>query len=278
MKKASAALTLVVALALLLSACGTQPAEEGPEPCPTCPPTGVSTDLGGQEIVVPLDMAYPPFSYADPETDEPTGFDLDFWNAVCDELNCEPNFVTASWEGFFEAMEAGEYDVGEGGLTLTLARALRVDASMPYCEYGQVILKVAGDDRAAFADEESFVASELTIGTQIGTTNEIAALKMVTDEERVVSFETYDMPVVSLLAGDVDSVIIDEVSAVGFMQQHPGELEVAFTVTGGEYLVIYFPPESELLVPVNWAIKQMFEDGTMDEICEKWLLRPCTPE
>jgi ABC-type amino acid transport substrate-binding protein len=223
-------------------------------------------------------MAYPPFSYADAETDEPTGFDLDFWNAVCEELNCEPNFVTASWEGFFEAMEVGEYDVGEGGLTLTLARAMRVDVSMPYAEYGQVILKKADDDRDAFADEETFVASDLTIGTQIGTTNEIAALKMVTNEERVVSFETYDMPVVSLLAGDVDSVIIDEVAAVGFMQQHPGELEVAFTVTGGEYLVIYFPPKSDLLVPVNWAIKQMFEDGTMDEICEKWILRPCTPE
>ncbi len=275
MRKASAVVLFAIVVGLILTACAPTPGEE-PLACPTCPPTGVVTDLGGREITVPLDMAYPPFSYADAETDEPVGFDLDFWNAVCDKLNCTPNFVTASWEGFFEAMAAGEYDVGEGGLTLTLARALRIDTSMPYCEYGQVILKRADDDSPAFEDEESFVASDLNVGTQIGTTNEIAGIRLV-GEDRVVSYETYDMPVLSLLTGDVDSVIIDEVAAVGFMREHPGEMEVAFAATGGEFLVIYFPPKSELLAPVNWAIKEMFEDGTMDEICEEWIMRPCSP-
>ena len=133
------------------------------------------------------------------------------------------------------------------------------------------------DRKAASLVQEALVASDATVATQLGTTNEIVSIKMV-GEERTVSFDEYDMPVVALLAGDVDTVIIDEVAAVGFMGANPGEMKVAFAVTGGEFLANVFPPLSDLTTPVTWAMQQMFADGTMDEICETWLLRPCTPE
>jgi len=220
-----------------------------------------------------VDNAYPPFTYLD-ESGEGIGFDYDFWNEVCNKLNCTPVFKECAWDSYFEALAAGEYDVGQGGITLTLPRSLNLDTSMPYVEYGQVILVRADDE---IGDEDALVASDLNIATQMGTTNEIAAIKLV-GEDRVVSFEEYDMPVVALLAGDVDTVIIDEVAAIGFMGEHPGEMKVAFSVTGGELLTIYFPPLSDLRTSINWAMQQMFADGSMDEICETWLLRPCTPE
>jgi polar amino acid transport system substrate-binding protein len=232
------------------------------------------TDLGGREVRIAVDNGYPPFSYLDADNN-PIGFDYDAWNEVCRRLNCEPVYVEAAWEGLFEAMQAGEYDATINGITLTLARSLRVDYSDPYVEYGQVILVRAGDDR--FPDEETWVASDAKVGTQLATTNEIAAIKLV-GEDRVMSFEEYDMPVVALLAGDIDTVIIDEVAAVGFMGASPGEMKVAFAVTTGEFLAFVFPPLSDLTTPVTWAMQEMFADGKMDEICEQWLLRPCTPE
>ena len=232
------------------------------------------TDLGGREIRIAVDNAYPPFSYLDADG-TPIGFDYDAWNEVCRRLNCEPVFVEAAWEGLFEAMQAGEYDATINGITLTLARSLKIDYSDPYVEYGQVIMVRADDDR--FPNEEALVASDATVATQLGTTNEIASVKMV-GEDRTVSFDEYDMPVMALLAGDVDTVIIDEVAAVGFMGANPGEMKVAFPVTSGEFLAFVFPPLSDLTTPVTWAQQEMFADGTMDELCEQWLLRPCTPE
>jgi len=269
-------LTILVIAGILLASCAPAPAAECP-PCPECPPVGPVTDLGGREVRIAIENAYPPFNYIDEETGEAVGWDYDTGRRICEILNCTPVFVETAWEGLFEAMAAGENDVAFDGITIYLSRSLKVDYSDPYVEYGQVIVVRADEDRPELADEESFVASDLNLGTQIGTTNEITAIKLV-GEERIRSYETFDVPMVALKAGEVDSVIIDEPAALGFMAEYPDEYKVAFPVTSGETLAFIFPPLSDLVTPFNWALQQMFADGTMDEICETWLLRPCSPE
>jgi polar amino acid transport system substrate-binding protein len=261
----------LILASLALAACGgvTTPMAQGGEA-----PAASITDLGGNEIRVAVENAYPPFNLIG-DNGEGEGWDYDFFRAACDRLNCEPVFVEAAWEGLFEAMSVGEYDVVGDGITLTLARSIKVDYSDPYVEYGQVILVRADDE--TLTSEEALVNSDATVGTQLGTTNEISAMKLV-GEDRIVSFEQYDMPVVAMLAGDVDSVIIDEVAAVGFMRENPGELKIAFPVTTGEFLALVFPPESTLTVSFNWAMQEMFADGSMDQICEDWIMRPCSPQ
>ncbi len=277
MKKTAVLMTLIIALGLVLAACA--PAAECPE-CPSvpdCPPVGPTTDLGGREVRIAEENSYPPFNYLDKDTDEPIGWDYDVMRAVCEKLNCTPVFVEAAWEGMFEAMAAGEYDMAFDGITITVPRSMVVDYGDPYIEYGQVILILADDERPGVADVDGLVASDLNIGVQIATTNEVTAIKLV-GEPRILSFAEYDMPVTALLVGDVDTVIIDEVAAIGFMGENPGEMRIAFAVTSGEMLAPIFPPLSPLVEPINWAMQELFADGTIDEICEKWLLRPCTPE
>lgn len=256
---------------LVLAACG---GVATPTQGPSTGGEASITDLGGRELRVAVENAYPPFNVIG-DNGEGEGWDYDFFRAACERLNCEPVFVEAAWEGLFEAMSVGEYDVVGDGITLTLARSMRIDYSDPYVEYGQVLL--VRSDEEMLTSEDALIASDANVGTQLGTTNEISAIKLV-GEDRIVSFEQYDMPVVAMLAGDVDSVIIDEVAAVGFMGEHPGEMKIAFTVTGGEFLALAFSPLSEYVEPVNWAMQEMFADGTMDQICEEWLLRPCSPE
>ncbi len=277
MKKLAVVVTLISILSLVLTACGAPPAQEGtpcPE-CPECPPTGPVTDLGGREVRIAVENLYPPFNLIN-DAGEAVGWDYDAGRRICEILNCTPVFVETAWEGIFEAMKAGENDVAFDGITIYLARSLKIDYSDPYIEYGQVIVVREDDDRPALADEDSFVASDLILGTQIGTTNEVTAIKLV-GEDRIMSFDTYDLPMVALVAGDVDGVIIDEVAAAGYMLANPGQIMTAFPVTSGEMLAFIFPPMSDLVVPFNWALEQMFADGTMDEICEEWLARPCSP-
>jgi len=276
MRRLAAVVTLISALCLVLAACA--PAAPGTPcpPAPECPAVGPSMDLGGREVRIATENAYPPFNYID-EAGEPVGWDYDVGRAICEKLNCTPVFVETAWEGLFEAMAVGENDVAFDGITINLPRSLKIDYSDPYVEYGQVIVVQQDDDRPELADEESFVASNLILGTQIGTTNEISGIKLV-GEARIESYETYDLPMVALMAGEVDAVIIDEVAAIGFIGANPGQLRIAFSVTSGEMLAFIFPPLSDLVEPFNWALQELFADGTMDEICETWLLRPCSPQ
>jgi polar amino acid transport system substrate-binding protein len=239
-----------------------------PPPTATPKPAGLP-DLGGREVRVAVENAYPPFNYIDEATGEAVGWDYDAWREICKRLNCKPVFVETAWEGIFEAAAAGEFDVAADGITITDERKKVVAFSDPYMEYGQVILVRA--DETDIKDKDSLIAlKDKIVGVQLGTTNEATAIKLV-GEDRVRSFDTFDLPVSALIAGDVDAVIIDEVAAVGFMNENPGKLKIAGPrVTSGEFLGFVFQQGSDLIEPVNAALAAMKADGTLDKLLDKW--------
>ncbi|MFQ5856750.1 MAG: transporter substrate-binding domain-containing protein, partial [Anaerolineae bacterium] len=271
-------LTLAV-LALLVAGCGRAAA-----PTPTSPPPPTATiapppptpepaaaipDLGGREVRIAVENAYPPFNVIDKDSGEGVGWDYDAWREICSRLNCSPVFVETAWEGIFEAAAAGEFDVAADGITITDERKKVVAFSDPYMEYGQVILVRA--DEADIQDKDSLVAlTDKVIGVQLGTTNEATAIKLV-GEGRIQSFDTFDLPVSALMSGDVDAVIIDEVAAVGFMNENLGKLKIAGPrVTAGEFLGFVFQQGSDLIEPTNMVLEAMQADGTLDQLFDRW--------
>ncbi len=253
-------LAVLVVLSLAVGACkpgGVQKASQG-----------AVTDLGGREIVWAVDDAYPPFSYLDKDG-KGIGFDYDLANEVCKRANCRPKFKEFAWDGIFEAAQAGEFDINMGGCTLTLERGKTVDFSVPLFEYGQVIL-VRSDD-TEITDLDTLTKSDKKIGTQGGTSNELTAVKLF-GENRVSLYDTFEMPVTALLAGDVDAVVIDHMAAVGFQNANPGKLKIAFSISSGEFLVLFLPPGSPILPAVNKALHGMFADGTMQQLTDKWFV------
>jgi polar amino acid transport system substrate-binding protein len=209
-----------------------------------------------------------PFNYIDEDTNEPAGWDYDAVAAVCDVINCTPVFVEAAWDGIFEATAAGEYDMVADGVTITAERDEIVDFSVPYMVIAQYIM--VRTDETKIVDEASLVASDVMVGTQIGTTNEARAIELV-GEDRVQSFDTFDLPVQALLAGDVSAVVIDEEAGKGFVDEFPSKIKLLpEPITGYEELGFVFPPGSDLVEPVNYAIKALQDDGTFDTLYQKY--------
>jgi len=215
---------------------------------------------------VAVENAYPPFNMIDPATNQGVGWDYDTVREICKRLNCVPEFKQAAWDGIFPAMQAGEYDMLADGVTITEEREQIVDFSIPYVTVGQVLLVRA--DETATVDQIKADPNRL-IGTQIGTTNEIVAKKHF-PEERVKSFEDFGAAVLALLSGDVDGVVIDNVSALGYMKENEGKLKVGGQLTSDEQLGFVFPPGSPLREAVNAALESMKKDGTLDALNKKW--------
>jgi polar amino acid transport system substrate-binding protein len=257
--KRIAVLSLLVVASILIAGCGgaPAPAEEA-----------VSlTDLGGKTITVAVENAYPPFNYIDEASGKPAGWDYDAVTEICGRLNCKPDFKQAAWEGIFPAMAAGEFDFLADGVTRLYERELIVEFSIPYVTIGQVLLINAADE---IADLDAFKADPATVvGTQIGTTNEIVA-KRNFPVENVQSFEEFGGAVAALMAGDIDAVVIDNVSAIGFINANPGKLKVGPQLTSDEQLCFAFPPGSTLTLSVNSAIRGMQADGTLKALNDKW--------
>jgi len=111
--------------------------------------------------------------------------------------------------------------------------------------------------------------ANLKIATQIQTTNEIVA-KKVFGEQRVQSFEDFGAAVLALLSGDVDAVVIDSIAASGYMKENEGKLKIGGQIGEGEPLAFVFPPNSDLIEPVNKALESMKRDGTLYVLNLKW--------
>lgn len=229
---------------------------------------GELPDLGGQELIFAVENAYPPFNLLD-ENGEGVGWDYDIGRELCTRLNCEPVFTEAAWDGIFPAMAAGEYDVLFDGVTYTDERDETVDYSCAYVIIGQVLLVRA--DEAGFSTPDEFKADEsLLVATQLGTTNEIVAHEFV-GSDRTQSFEDFGLAVQSVLSGDNDAVVIDVVTAVGYIEENPGQLKIIEPgITSDEQLALVFPPGSEFIEPFTNALHAMAKDGTLDTINDKW--------
>jgi polar amino acid transport system substrate-binding protein len=264
MKKFMLILCALVLSSVLLGACAPKAASNA---CGGGHMAGLP-DLAGATITVAVENAYPPFNSIDEATGNGVGWDYDSVCEICNRINCVPDFTQASWDGIFPAMAAGEYDMLADGVTFTEERDQTVDFSIPYVTVGQVLL-TRNDDNRVLADFQADPA--LKIGTQIQTTNYIVAADTFPDRE-IVAFEDFGAAVLALIGGDVDAVVIDNVSAVGFIGANPGEIKIGDQITSDEQLAFVFPPGSDLVASVNAALQSMIDDGSLEQLNKQWKL------
>ncbi|GAB4467877.1 MAG: basic amino acid ABC transporter substrate-binding protein [Anaerolineae bacterium] len=268
----------VALLSLLLSACGGTTGGGGGEAI-SGQVTGrggeclgsaeeAIVDLGCREITIAIENAYLPFNYVELETGQAGGWDYDAIEEICRRLHCTPIFVEAAWEGMIQAVADGQFDMAADGITITEDRAEIVDFSIGYINIQQRLLVRKGEDRFA-SIEELRDNPELTLGTQTGTTNYETAIEYL-PEERIQAFEQFPFAVQALIAGDIDAVIIDEVVGMGYMGENADQVELIGPPISSDQLGFIFPKGSDLVEPVNAALRSMIDDGSLNELNTKY--------
>ena len=281
MKRIMWILTLLLAASLVLAACGT-PAEPAPEeaaPVEEAAPAEEEEaapaeeeaglpDLAGREVTIAIENAYLPFNYIDPETGEGAGWDYEVWNAICELLNCTPVYVEAAWEGMIQAVADGQFDAAADGITITADRAEIVDFSMGYVAIEQRLLVRIDEDRIE-SIEDIVNDEELKLGTQTGTTNYETASQFLS-EERISAFEQFPFAVQALIAGDIDAVIMDETAGQGYLGENADVLKLVGPSLSSDELGFIYPKGSDLVEPVDAALMELMQNGTLVEINAKF--------
>lgn len=270
MRRLAALLTIGV-LAIGLTACGSDDdTNEGTTDPTSTSGGGVSglPDLDGREIRVAVENAYMPFNYIDPATGEPAGWDYDAWTEICERINCTPKYVETSWETMIQAVSDGQFDAAADGITITDERKRIVDFSDGYISVDQRLLVRKGEDRFDSVEDVQNDKS-IKIGTQTGTTNYETAVELFGDD-RIQAFEQFPFAVEALINEDVDVVIMDETAGQGYVGTNAEKLELVGDPIVSDALGFCFPKGSDLVEPINAALAAMRDDGTLDELADKY--------
>ncbi len=230
-------------------------------------------DLAGRTVVAVTANDFTPFQYLDPQTGEAVGYEYDLMAEICSRLNCTIEWQNSSWDAMIAAVNAGQFDVGMDGITITEERAEQVDFSIPYKTMQQFMLVRADETR--FTTPEEFAADpNLLIGSQAGTTQFYTAVYDVLDGDeanpRIQLFENFGAAVQALLAEDVDMVLASAEGGRGYIGANPDQLALLGDPIGNEDLGFIFTPGSDLVEPFNQAIGTMQRDGFLDYLNTRW--------
>lgn len=265
MKKKLSFLSVVFSAGMLLAACGEEESTGSEE--------GSSTDGGNSDLnlveegqfTTASSGLYKPFNYEEGGT--LTGFDIEIGNAIAEEMGLEPNPVTTPFETIIQGLTTNRYDAILGSMAITEERAEQVAFSDPYYYSGGVIFVREGNTEiTSEADLEG-----ATIGV-VGQSTYDTAAQNYTDD-----IQYYNSDVVALqdleIEGRLDAVITADV--VGFEAQNAGlEIEMVGDPLWIEQAAVAVRPEDEaLLEAINEALAAIIEDGTYEEISEKWFGR-----
>ncbi|HFI0960524.1 TPA: ABC transporter substrate-binding protein/permease [Streptococcus suis] len=226
---------------------------------------GVKAD---DTIDIVFDNAYAPFEFKDSDQIY-KGLDVDIINEVAKRSGWTMNQSFPGFDAAVNAVQAGSADALMAGTTITEARKKVFTFSDPYFDTKIVIATTKANTISSYKDLK---------GKTVGVKNGTAAQNFLEENKdkygyNVKTFDTGDLMYNSLSTGAVDAVMDDEaVIQYAIQQGQDLSIDIAGEAIGSFGFSVKKGSQYEYLVEdFNKALAAMKEDGTYDQIMNKWL-------
>ena len=168
------------------------------------------------KLIMATNAYFQPYEYH--EGDAIVGIDPEIAKAVADKLGLELVIEDVEFDSIIAGVQAGKYDIGCAGMTVTEDRLKSVNFSTPYATGVQSVIVVDGSE---ITDVDKLLAGNYKVGVQTGTTCDIYMSSSVEDggvgEDRVERFAKGNDAVIALQSGKIDAVVIDNEPAKAFV-------------------------------------------------------------
>lgn len=230
------------------------------------------------EMIVGITM-FAPMNYE--EDNELIGFDTELTKAVCEKLGVTPVFEEINWDSKEIELNSKNIDCIWNGMCITEERKENMSITDPYLLNTQAIVVKADREEEIMAD-----VSGLTVVAEQGSTGEGKILGSIEDDDTVeVSAEEYfkdsnyvavDSMAKALMevkAGTADLAVVDSVCALAMVGEGTDYADMVVNLDnnfGKQEYGIAFRKGSDVTEKVNTAIQELYEDGTVGEIAEKY--------
>ena len=281
MKKRFVSAALAAVMALSMTACGssnsaaettaadTEAAESQAEE--TTAEEAKTTD--GGTLIVGFDQDFPPMGFVG-DDGEYTGFDLELAQEVAKRLGLEYKAQPIAWDSKDMELESGNIDCIWNGFTMT-GREDDYTWTEPYMANQQVFVIANDSDINSQAD----LAGKI-VEVQADSSAEAAlkeAPELTATFKELLTTADYNTAFMDLEQGAVDAIAMDVIVAGYQIQQRNADFKILDdSLSEEEYGVGFKKGNTELRDKVQSTLEEMAEDGTLQEVSEKWFSKDVT--
>jgi polar amino acid transport system substrate-binding protein len=183
--------------------------------------------------------------------------------------------VVQDWDGIIPGLQAEKYDAILASMSITPERSEVVDFSDPYYQEAGALV---GSDEIEFKGSLEETVAGKVVGAQSSTTHENFAREHLASAAEIRTYDTVEQAHLDLTAGRID-FFTDGLIAVtgGFLDT---DLGAGHKVIGEPFLdpeihgvgagIAVRKGDDELRETFNAAIKAIREDGTYQQISDKY--------
>lgn len=218
------------------------------------------------KLTIATSPDFPPFESLD-ENGQVVGIEIEILNLICAELAVELEIEQIDFNSVLPGVQAGKYDMGVSGISVTPEREENTLFTDPYCLAAQAIVVLKDSPITCKADLEG-----KGIAVQSGTTAETYCMN------NGYTFSAYTANTdaqEALLAGKVDAWVIDDLTAAEMVKLYNAEhgdtlvvLDEAMTTE--PYAFAFAFGSEDLVEEINGIINALVADGTVAEIFAKY--------
>ncbi len=267
MKKSLLFILMLLGAVLLLAACGDSSEDTVTEE--DVEETGAEEDLWAKvqeegTLVIGTEGTYPPFTFHD-ESGELTGFDVEIAREVADRLGVEAEFLETQWDGMFAGLDSGRFDMVANQVGIREDRLESYDFSDPYITSSAVLVTSTDETEiTSFEDLEGKTSAQSLTSNYADIATEYGA--------ELTGVEGFNQAIELLVSDRVDATVNDRISVLDFLKQRPdAPIQIADVSEEASQSGLQFRKDSGAIVDeVNKALAEMIEDGTYEEISQKW--------
>ncbi|MBU0490339.1 MAG: ABC transporter substrate-binding protein [Chloroflexi bacterium] len=219
-------------------------------------------------LVVAVDAAYPPFASVN-DKGRFVGFDPDVAREIARRLGVKTQFVNVGVEGLLDALKLYKCDLVVSAFPYEYGLTRDVLFSEPYFNAGPR-LAVRQDETTIRGPDDlagRVVAVELGSGAD-GATRAWEARGI-----RLMRTMSMSDTIWALVQGQADAAVGDPVALRAY-SRHPqggGIQIVGNPIADEDYVVVLRIQERTLRDAVDEALLEMRQDGTLDELVDRWL-------
>ena len=219
-------------------------------------------------LTVATSPDFPPFESLD--GDRIVGIEVDILEKIAETLGVEIKFEQMDFDSVLPGVQAGKFDVGMSGITVTAEREKNADFTDPYFMAAQAIVVMEDSDITCKADLEG-----KSVSVQTGTTAESYCMENGYD---VQAFQANNDAASALTSGKVDAWVVDNEVAVALAAELDGAVVLDEAMTSEPYAFAFAKGSDTLVAAFNDALKALIDDGTVEAIFEEYGVPYVAPE